>query len=130
LLNDASYAEIPSSIKEDPNSSYLTAADQTRAIHDDSGSEGEEDDVGDDSAEVEDVLQGADRDDGPSEREMALKRKNDALQQQLEQVKLLVLGLDKRLNEREERLAKAIERAEQENRALGVKLRELDLNTL
>lgn len=105
----------------------MTAADQTRAIRDDSGSEDEE--VGNDSAEVENVLQKADRDDAPTEREMVLERKNEALQQQLEQVKLLILGLDKRLNEREERLAKAIERAEQENGILDVKLRELDLNT-
>jgi len=107
----------------------LTAADQTRAIRGDSGSEDDEDGVGDDSAEVEDVLQGGGRDDAPTEREKALEHQNEALRQQLEQVKLLVLGLDKRLNEREERLTKAIERAEQENRTLDVKLRELDLNT-
>lgn len=130
LLNHISRTEVPPSVKEDPNSSYLTAADQTRAIRDDSGTDDEGGDVGDDSAEVEDVLQGTDRDTGPSKREIALERNNEALQRQLEQVKLLVLGLDKRLNEREERLTKAIERAEQENRALDVRLRELDLNTL
>jgi len=129
LLNNASGGEKLSSTKDDPNSSYLTAADQTRAIRGDSGSEDDEDEVGDDSAEVEDVLQGGGGDDALTEREKALERQNEALRQQLEQVKLLVLGLDKRLNEREERLTKAIERAEQENRTLDVKLRELDLNT-
>lgn len=121
----------PSSIKEDirdPDSSYATAADQTRAPHDDDF-DGNESNEGDhDSAEVEDALDVGDDEEGPSERELELQRKNELLHKQLEQVKLLVLGLDKRLQDREEVLAKTIERAVQENRGLDAKLRELDLN--
>jgi hypothetical protein len=48
----------------------------------------------------------------------------------MEQVRLLVLGMDERLVGREDRLAKAMQRAEQENQDLEAKLRELDLNAL
>lgn len=131
-----SRAAPPSSFKEgikNPDSSYVTAADRTGGRHDfeDSDGEGEGDETGDDSAEVEDALQSGDDDDhdhGPTERELELERRNDLLQRQLEQVKLLVLGLDKRLSDREELLGKTIERAEQANRGLDAKLRELDLN--
>ncbi|KAF9515947.1 hypothetical protein BS47DRAFT_1327902 [Hydnum rufescens UP504] len=64
----------------------------------------------------------------PTEREIALEHANELLKKQIEQVRLLVLGMDERLVGREDRLAKAIQRAEQENKDLEAKLRELDLN--
>lgn len=120
---------IHPAIKEDSHnfdSSYVTAADQTRAVRNDSDDGGDEDgDDEDDESAVEHALS---KREGPTERELELERKNEILQQQIEQVKLLVLGLDKRLVDREERLNKTIQRAEQENRGLDTKLRELNIN--
>ena len=64
----------------------------------------------------------------PTEREIALERTNELLKKQIEQVRLLVLGMDERLVGREDRLAKAIQQAEQEKKGLEAKLLELDLN--
>lgn len=124
---------VPPSIKEpakNPDSSYVTAADRTRSPpgEDDSDDDNSDlDETCDDSAEVEDALQSG-NEGGPTDRELELERRNELLQKQLEQVKLLVLGLDKRLNGREEVLSKTIERAEHENRGLDAKLREIDMN--
>lgn len=129
-----SRAALPSSIKEgsrNPDSSYVTAADRTRAPEEFEESDDEDDQTGDDSAEVEDALHSGDDgedDHSPTELELQLERRNELLQKQLEQVKLLVLGLDKRLSDREELLGKTVERAEQASRGLDSKLRELDLN--
>lgn len=110
----------------------MTAADRTRAPREKNEDDSEEDSATcDDSAEVEDALGSGDESEGgagPTQRELELERKNELLQRQIEQVKLLVLGLDKRMSEREEALAKTIERAENESRGLKIKLRELDLN--
>lgn len=105
----------------------MTAADQTRAARgDDDNSISDEDDEDDDSAEVEEALQ--EEEEGPTRRELELEKQNALLKHQVEQVKLLVLGLDKRLVEREEKLGKVVSKAERENRGLDVRLRELNAN--
>ncbi|KAF8324067.1 hypothetical protein DL93DRAFT_2162155 [Clavulina sp. PMI_390] len=115
--------EREGSPSNNPNSSFVTAPDRSRA------SPGEDNSGEDSFDEVDDVLDVSQLDDGaPTERELELERTNEMLRQQLEQVKLLVLGLDKRLSDREDALAKVVERAEAEGKGLESKLRELDLN--
>ena len=61
-------------------------------------------------------------------REVALQQEIEVMKKQLEQARLLMLGMDKRLTAREEQLAKVIQRAEVETTGLDAKLRELDIS--
>jgi hypothetical protein len=92
----------------------------------------QEDEEDNDAAEVENALADYHLQSSvspvPSARERELERTNAILRSQVEQVRLLVLGLDKRLLEREEHLGKTIQRAERETKGLDAKLRDFDLN--